>query len=110
MNITSKIEKTYGSFFFKNQLKDLSRIKNHFNYHSYEFSKTLGVKKNFFLNKRLLETGSGPGTHTYILDKLVGKRGVLHSFDLSKKNINKMKARNYVSNFVCTSGDVKKFK
>jgi SAM-dependent methyltransferase len=108
MSIISKIEKTYGSFFFKNQLNDLSKIKNHFDYHSFEFSKTLGIKKKFFLNKRILETGSGPGTHTYILDKLVGKKGDLHSFDLSKKNVKKIKARNYVSNFVCTSGDVAK--
>lgn len=46
---------------------------------------------SFLKGKSVLESGCGPGSHTRIIADLIGKGGKLTSFDLSEKNIEKVK-------------------
>jgi ubiquinone/menaquinone biosynthesis C-methylase UbiE len=84
-------KKIYGEFFFKNKLAEVEDQKSRIAFHIKEYERVFANDISFLKGKSVLESGCGPGSHTRIIADLIGKAGKLTSFDLSEKNIEKVK-------------------
>jgi|TARA_B110000858_G_C17775535_1_gene462023 2-polyprenyl-3-methyl-5-hydroxy-6-metoxy-1,4-benzoquinol methylase len=81
------IDQLYGQFQFKTS--GINHIpKGQIEYHKKNFSKYFNLRQKNFLNKKILETGAGPGIHAAIL-AIMGAE--VKALDLSKSNISKIK-------------------
>jgi len=81
----------YGDFFFKNKITEVEDQKSRVAFHVNEYERVFASDISFLKGKSVLESGCGPGSHTRIIADLIGKGGKLTSFDLSEKNIEKVK-------------------
>jgi len=81
----------YGEFFFKNKLADVPDQESRVSFHIKEYERTFACDISFLKGKSVLESGCGPGSHSRIIADLIGAGGKLTMFDLSEKNIEKVK-------------------
>ena len=84
-------KKIYGEFFFKNKKADVPDQASRVSFHIKEYERTFARDISFLKGKSVLESGCGPGSHSRIIADLIGVGGKLTMFDLSEKNIEKVK-------------------